>query len=111
MFCARCRTPLQAHDLQYECDNQKCAFYGKRLCSACTTVEPHLGEYTRPVFPGDRWFRISICIALGVTAAVAIRGEVGLGGAIVIGLLAAVLWFLFMMVPDEMWFSWRFPKE
>lgn len=37
-FCFKCRVRVTASETQFQCADQKCANYGKLLCSACTVM-------------------------------------------------------------------------
>ncbi len=58
-FCFKCRKRIPKDEVQYQCANQACSYYGKLLCSACTTTKPayedkvqHETVLTKPAHTG-----------------------------------------------------------
>ena len=37
-FCYKCRVKISKKEKQYQCNNQSCDYYGKLVCSNCTTT-------------------------------------------------------------------------
>jgi hypothetical protein len=94
-FCYKCRARVGRGEIQFQCADQSCPYYGKLLCAGCTVMEQEPDTtllYTVPAFKVETAPAFFAGVLLGgVVGVCAGSGWIGLVVAVATWVVAALL--------------------